>query len=107
VPDRRLCKGRRLPWSQSACAGSGLSDTAPAAGCSRPPPEQLHSWGWVRVIRRSQRGALSGKHGAIRGYHRALSEECGVIRKWNKEPSFEPGVIHVRGGAISIEYGAI
>jgi len=70
-------------------------------------PEQLHSWGWVRVIRRSQRGALSGKHGAIRGYHRALSEECGVIRKWNKEPSFEPGVIHVRGGAISIEDGAI
>jgi hypothetical protein len=37
VPDRRLCKSRRLPWSLSACAGSGLSDTAPTAGCGRPP----------------------------------------------------------------------
>ena len=70
-------------------------------------PEGLHSWGQERLIRRSQRGALSISGGAIGDLYRALSEGCGEIRKWNKEPSLEPGVIHDRGGAISIEDGAI
>jgi len=70
-------------------------------------PEGLHSWGQERLIRRSQRGALSISGGAIGDLYRALSEGCGEIRKWNKEPSVVPGAIRVRGGAISIGDGVI
>ena len=64
-------------------------------------PEHLHSWGLSRVYQKVPARSTSVERGAIRGQHRALSEECGAIRKRNIEPSVEPGVIQARCGAIS------
>ena len=96
MPDRRLCKSRLASLESTACAGRGLSDTASAAGCSRPPRA------WPRGARTVSAGRLLGA--ASRPGPRQRPELAPTVG--SAGPVNSAGVVGIRAAlALELEGG--